>query len=103
MKRFFTFVLGMFFGTVVGGIAALLSTPYTGVEARNRLKEKSMELRKTADEKIEQGQSIVQERLTTINEKIAHGLEVSSEKLQETAEKMRQSRSEISDVVDDIA
>lgn len=95
MKGFFTFVAGVSLGVIIGAAAALLSTPYSGTEVRNRLLDKSRELRKTAEEKIEQGQNVVQERLVTINERIARGLETGSEVLREAANRMRQSSADL--------
>ena len=66
-----SFFGGLILGSVVGGALAALLTPFTGEEARNRLKEKIGELKdKDTDEIKSSGQEVISKTITSIEEGI---------------------------------
>ncbi len=69
-----SFFGGLILGSVIGGAAAFLLTPFTGDEARRKLKEKIGELKENDPDKTEQmkvsGQEVINKTIASIEEGI---------------------------------
>lgn len=70
-----SFLGGLFIGSLIGGLAALLFTPVTGNEARQKIKEKIDEFSEAGPDKIdeikENSQEVISNTISSIEEGIA--------------------------------
>jgi gas vesicle protein len=66
---FGTFVVGFFFGALVGGATALLFAPQSGEETRDQIRQKSIELSEQAQEKAEEARTKAETMLNDAREK----------------------------------
>lgn len=67
---FGTFVIGFFFGAVLGGVVGLLFAPQSGEETRDQLRQKSIELSEQASERAEEARAKAEKILAEAREKI---------------------------------
>jgi gas vesicle protein len=88
---FGTFLLGALFGATAGALTALLLTPQSGEEMQTEIRNKALELKQSADNRISEGQQQLQSQLRKGKNTMAELLEQSAEILQEDDEKVIES------------
>jgi gas vesicle protein len=66
-----SFILGAFFGGIVGGIAALLMAPQSGEETQRIIVEKREEMQKEAKTRLDEGQKYTERKFNEARNAIA--------------------------------
>jgi gas vesicle protein len=97
--EFYSFLGGLLFGAVVGGVMGILFAPKAGEETRRDIKEKAEEVydtgSKRAQELYEKGKTAYEEQLGTVTEAFSAGKEALAEKGEELREKMEETASKM--------
>lgn len=70
MKGIILFLLGVVLGAAVGGLTALLLTPYSGDELRRQIGERSGELSGQFEQLSERGRIVLQENVKKAQEAV---------------------------------
>ena len=90
-----SFIGGLFLGSLIGGAMALLFTPFTGNEARQKLKEKIDELKETGPDKVEEMKANSQEMISSTVSSIEDGIARITQALEEAKKASDEKRSEL--------
>lgn len=70
MKSAILFLLGIVLGAAVGGLAALLLTPYSGQELRQQINERSSELGGQVEQLTDRGRIVLQDNVRKAQEAV---------------------------------
>lgn len=70
MKSVILFLLGIVLGAAMGGLAALLLTPYSGDELRRQIGERSSELGGQFEQLSDRGRIVLQENVRKAQEAV---------------------------------
>ena len=62
------FLAGLFFGAIVGGIAAALLTPQSGPEVREQVVERGLELKGRAEDAVQRAQQVANETVAKVQD-----------------------------------
>ncbi len=91
---FYSFLGGLLFGTVVGGVMGILFAPKAGEETRRDIKDKAEEVyesgSKRAQDLYEKGKTAYEEQLGSVTDAFSAGREALVEKGSELREKMEE-------------
>lgn len=90
-----SFFGGLLLGSLVGGAVAALLTPFTGDEARKKLKEKIEELKEGDPEKTEKAKESGHEMISKTISSIEEGIERISSAIEEAKKASDEKRQEL--------
>jgi gas vesicle protein len=99
-----SFVAGLVFGALIGGVLGVLFAPQSGAETRQQLKEETIELsdkarvasvkaRERAEEVSARGRIVLEERVAQLEEAVAEGKKAASKTREDLRAKVQQARS----------
>jgi len=94
MRNIGSFLLGVLVGALTGSIFALLNTPYTGEETREKIIDTSGDLRKNAQKRWNESQRTMEKSVDQWRDRIAEGIKASSKQLEQTAKDLREMASD---------
>lgn len=83
------FVLGVLFGGLLGGAAALLMAPQSGEETQKMVLNKGDELRREAEKRFDDGRSLTRGKLAEARNSVAAWLSAGSDLLEQKSQEIK--------------